>query len=417
MDLNKIQKARFIPMKSDYGFKKTFANESNTLFLRTAIQALIQSPYVIEKVELSRNEFPGLTLDSRGGIYDLICTDEHQNVFIVEIQLTYYKHFVQRSKFYAFHKFNTQIQKGDFKYQNLTKIYAIGFLAKNIFPYKNYYHFSQLKNQKGQIIDDQMFHIIVEMDKFTKQESEIQTTLDKLIYTVKNIGEITEPIKFPKFWTEEWIQVAIKELDKGIYSSEERSVIEMALAKEASIVEMIEEEREERKKLEREKFIIEHEKTKAEQEKAKAEQEKAKAEQEKAKAEQEKVKAKQEKVKAEQEKDKAEQEKDKAEQEKVKAEQEKVKAEQEKDKTEQEKIRVEQEKDKTEQEKIRVEQEKDKIVQEKDKIVQAKLDQERIAIERMIQLNLLPLEQIAEIQGVDLERVLQIQKKLNQEKS
>ena len=353
MNLEQIRKSRFIPMKSDYGFKKTFANESNTLFLRTAIQALIQSPHMIEKVELSRNEFPGLTTDSRGGIYDLICTDEHKNVFIVEIQLTYYKHFVQRSKFYAFHNFNTQIQKGDFKYQNLTKIYAIGFLAKNIFSYKDYYHFSQLKNQKGQIIDDQMFHIIVEMDKFTKKESEIHTTLDKLIYTVKNIGEIIEPIKFPKFWTEEWIQVAIQELDKGIYSLDERRAIEMALAKEASIVEMIEEEREERKKLEKERIILEHEI-----------------------------------VKAEKEKNKAKEEIDK----------------------------ISQEKDKISQEKDKISQEKDKISQEKNTLEQAKFDQERVAIEKMIQLNLLSLEQIAEVQGVDLEKVLEIQKKLNQKR-
>lgn len=33
----------FIPIISDYGFKATFGNESNTLFLRRALQAFIKS--------------------------------------------------------------------------------------------------------------------------------------------------------------------------------------------------------------------------------------------------------------------------------------------------------------------------------------------------------------------------------------
>lgn len=67
---------QFISILSDYRFKLTFANEQNTLFLRKSIQALIQSPTPIQEVVLSRNEFEGITQESLGGLYDLICTDE-----------------------------------------------------------------------------------------------------------------------------------------------------------------------------------------------------------------------------------------------------------------------------------------------------------------------------------------------------
>ena len=56
---------QFIPLLSDYGFKATFGNETNSLFLRTALQALIKSPVPIRELHLEKNAFEALTQDSR----------------------------------------------------------------------------------------------------------------------------------------------------------------------------------------------------------------------------------------------------------------------------------------------------------------------------------------------------------------
>ena len=72
---------KFISLLSDYGFKVAFADESNTLFLRKALQALIKSDTPIKKVKFLRNEFIGLTEESRGGVFDLICEDEKLRTF------------------------------------------------------------------------------------------------------------------------------------------------------------------------------------------------------------------------------------------------------------------------------------------------------------------------------------------------
>ena len=45
-----MEQGPFIPLISDYGFKATFGNETNDLFLRTALQALIKSPVPIREV-------------------------------------------------------------------------------------------------------------------------------------------------------------------------------------------------------------------------------------------------------------------------------------------------------------------------------------------------------------------------------
>ncbi|CAN5132008.1 Rpn family recombination-promoting nuclease/putative transposase [soil metagenome] len=225
---------RFISILSDYGFKVTFGNESDTRFLRRALQALIQSPVAIAKVEFIESEIPGLTKDSRSGIYDIACVDETGNQFIVEMQLSKYADFIQRMKFYSFYRLNTLIRKGKYRFEGLPKIYCIGILAVNIFSHiTDYHNIAILKNEKGELIDDQTTFITVELAKFKKRLTSVQTDLDKLIYTMKTIHKATKPKQFPQFWNEEWLEAAIKELDTRAMTPEKRMAYEMTISANA----------------------------------------------------------------------------------------------------------------------------------------------------------------------------------------
>lgn len=222
MELLPTESPRFIPITSDYGFKATFGNESDTLFLRTALQALIKSKVPISDVQFDKNAFEGLTVDGRSGIYDLACVDENGNQFIVEMQLGHAPNFIQRLKFYALHKFNTLVERGQFAYENLPNIYCIAFLEKNILPLAGYHTVANLRNEAGDLIDKQMTFITVELAKFDKPENEVLIDLDKLIYTMKTVHKITEPTQYPAFWNEEWLKRAIEELDTRRMTPEER---------------------------------------------------------------------------------------------------------------------------------------------------------------------------------------------------
>jgi predicted transposase/invertase (TIGR01784 family) len=229
---------RFISILSDYGFKVTFGNESDTRFLRRALQALIQSPVAIAGVEFIESEIPGLTKDSRSGIYDIACVDETGNQFIVEMQLSKYPDFIQRMKFYSFYRLNTLIRKGKYKFEGLPKIYCIGILAANIFPnVADYHNVATLRNEKGELIDDQTTFITVELAKFKKRLANVQTDLDKLIYTMKTTHKATKPKQFPQFWNEEWLEVAIKELDTRQMTPEKRMAYEMTVSANALAIE------------------------------------------------------------------------------------------------------------------------------------------------------------------------------------
>ena len=226
--------ARFISILSDYGFKATFGNESDTTFLKKALQALIDSPTPIKSVEFGKNEMISLTGDSRSGIYDIACVDENENHFIVEMQLSEYPEFIQRMKFYALHRFNTLGKKGKYKFENIPKIYCIGILAVDIFPQiSDYHNIAILRNAKSEIIDDQMAFVTVELAKFTKQLADIQTDLDKLIYTMKTLHTVTEQTQFPQFWDEEWLDKAIHELDTRAMTPEQKLSYEMVISANA----------------------------------------------------------------------------------------------------------------------------------------------------------------------------------------
>ncbi len=228
---------RFIPLISDYGFKATFGNEANSLFLRRALQALIQTETPIEQVTFLPNELSRLTRDSRGGIYDLACTDAAGNFFIVEMQLSQYPEFIQRMKFYSLYRFNTLVKKGDYTFEGLPRIYCIGILAANIFPAIAAYHnMAVLRNQHGELIDEQTTFVTVELAKFTKSLSEVISDLDKLLYTMKTLHTVTDPSQYPKFWNEDWLKLAISELDKRAMSPEELLDYEMTLSANALAV-------------------------------------------------------------------------------------------------------------------------------------------------------------------------------------
>lgn len=228
------ENGRFISILSDYGFKATFGNESDTRFLRKALQTLINSPVAIKEVVFTQNEIRGLTKDSRGGIYDLTCTDETGNQFIVEMQLSEYPEFIQRMKFYSLYRLNTLIRKGEYKFEGLPKIYCVGILATTILPtITDYHNVATLRNDKGELIDDQTSFITLELDKFGKGLADIETDLDKLIYTMKTLHTLTDPIQFPPFWDEEWLKVAIRELDTRAMTPEQRLAYEMTISANA----------------------------------------------------------------------------------------------------------------------------------------------------------------------------------------
>ena len=126
-------------------------------------------------------------------------------------------------------------------------IYSIGILAKGIYPNSElYYHYGTLRNQAWELLDNQIVYIIIiEIDKFNKQESELESDLDKLIFLMKHLHKVESKDQLPPFLDEEWLESALEKLDKMQMGSEQRMLYEMAISRKVAIAERLRREREE----------------------------------------------------------------------------------------------------------------------------------------------------------------------------
>jgi hypothetical protein len=76
----------------------------------------------------------------------------------------------------------------------------------------------------------------VETQTKGRQEADCQTDLQKLIYTMRTVHTVTQPTQFPKFWDEEWLKVAIDELDSRKMTPDEKASLEILIARNAEAV-------------------------------------------------------------------------------------------------------------------------------------------------------------------------------------
>lgn len=251
--MSELTPTGFIPFTSDYGFKVTFGNEKNTVFLKRALQALLQLPYAISEITFSKTTFEGLLEESRSGIYDMICTDEDGDTFIVEMQGQAKSFFLNRLQFYAFQRFDNLVKKGkfDFNINIKEKIYCIAILGTNISDVPTFHNTIFLKNQDGIEFSNAIQYVTVELEKFNLSAEEVQTDLEKLIFTIKNAHKMTTTAEKPLFWEEDWLNIPMGELDIRTMSPERYEAYQYWLVHQADMARF---EREQKERIEKSKI-------------------------------------------------------------------------------------------------------------------------------------------------------------------
>ena len=117
---------RYIPLTSDYGFKRIFANPEHPHILINFIETVIPT-LSIQSVELldttSIQPFP----DDRMSIFDVYCTLDDGSHVIVEMQNIKQAFYIDRSVLYASNVISRQAQKGPWNYA-LPPVYVISVL-------------------------------------------------------------------------------------------------------------------------------------------------------------------------------------------------------------------------------------------------------------------------------------------------
>ncbi|MCV6637236.1 Rpn family recombination-promoting nuclease/putative transposase [Candidatus Albibeggiatoa sp. nov. NOAA] len=185
---------KYINLFTDYGFKKIFGEEPNKDLLIGFLNALLDKQEHITDLTYLKNEQLGRNQGERRAIYDLYCSNDRGEKFIVEIQRVKQQYFKDRSLYYSTFAIQEQARKGDdWKYQ-LKHVYTIGILD---FQFDDntpeFHHHVQLVEVNTQrIFYDKLTFIYLEIPKFNKALSELKNDYEKWLFAFKNLHKLSD---------------------------------------------------------------------------------------------------------------------------------------------------------------------------------------------------------------------------------
>jgi predicted transposase/invertase (TIGR01784 family) len=187
---------RYIDPLVDFAFKKIFGSEPNKDLLISFLNEVFRGRKHIVDLTYDKNEHPGEIKDEGAAIFDLHCTGKHGESFLIEIQRGRQGNFKDRALFYTSRVISGQAPKGkrsEWAY-NLTEVYLVALLEDFTMQISNsteYLHDICLCNRDtGEIFYDKLGYTYIELRKFVKTESELETDLDKWLYVLKNMTQM-----------------------------------------------------------------------------------------------------------------------------------------------------------------------------------------------------------------------------------
>ncbi|MDT3739265.1 MAG: Rpn family recombination-promoting nuclease/putative transposase [Candidatus Kapabacteria bacterium] len=223
-------KEKYINPFTDFGFKKLFGTEVNKFLLIDFLNELIRERGKITDITYLRNEHLGLSAYDRRSIFDIYCENERGEKFIVEMQKAKQNYFKDRSLFYATFPIREQAVSGDWNFE-LKAVYTIGILDFVFDENKNdkdylHHEVKLMEVNKKEVFYDKLTMIYLEMPKFNKHESELETHFDKWLYVLKNLPNLQQrPIRLQEKVFQNLFKVAeIAKFDKQEMSDYESSL-------------------------------------------------------------------------------------------------------------------------------------------------------------------------------------------------
>ena len=119
----------FIDPLTDYGFKYLFGREPNKDLLIDFLNELFNGRKVITDLIYSKNERSGNGRpQSRKMMFDLTCTGESGEQFIIEVQRIHQQYFKDRAVYYSSRLIHDQAPQGDKWDYSLKEVYFIGLM-------------------------------------------------------------------------------------------------------------------------------------------------------------------------------------------------------------------------------------------------------------------------------------------------
>ncbi len=186
---------KYINLFTDFGFKKIFGEESNKDLLISFLNELLRDREKIVDLTYLNNEHVGKSDRDRKAVFDLYCTNEKDEKFIVEVQRVKQQFFKDRSLYYSTFAIQEQARKGkDWMYE-LRNVYTIGILDFEFddSDENHFYHNVKLmETTTKKVFYDKLTFVFLEIPKFDKQLGELENDYEKWLFAFKNLHKLAD---------------------------------------------------------------------------------------------------------------------------------------------------------------------------------------------------------------------------------
>lgn len=243
---------QFVDMTNDIAFRKIFGNENKKIILISFLNAVLKlegNSHIVEVEILNPYQLP-IIKNLKASIIDVRARDKQGNTYIVEMQVSEPDGLDKRLLYYVSKDYSQQIESGQ-QYPKLRPVIFIGifdFLFTQGTKYLSHHAVCDVEDGE-RVIKDMDFYFI-ELPKFDKTLSELETITDKWIYFIKEAENLDV---IPENVDDEGLRAAYNEANKHSWTKEDLDAYdysEMRVQDERGKIELAEKKGEDKKEVE-----------------------------------------------------------------------------------------------------------------------------------------------------------------------
>ena len=131
----KPREPKYLSPRNDTSFHKIFAHQDRRLVLIAFLNGVLdlQGEKRIKEVQICDSRLSPLKGGKKKGCIDLICTDQREETFLIEVQPLPFPFFHKRILWYTNHLYVNQLEEGK-SYSTLQAVHFLGILDHTLFP-------------------------------------------------------------------------------------------------------------------------------------------------------------------------------------------------------------------------------------------------------------------------------------------
>ena len=192
--------AKFINPFTDWGFKHIFGRDISKDLLIDFLNGLFAGKMRITNLNFCNTEQIPETNDDRNVVFDLFCTTDNGERFIVEMQNRSQTYFIDRAIFYTSQAISNQAPVGEWDY-HLTPVITVCFMNFVAFgkekggsrgrkkEYDAPFRVDMIlaDEKTGKRLSDKMHFSFLQLPVFQKEEDECENDFERWIYILNNM--------------------------------------------------------------------------------------------------------------------------------------------------------------------------------------------------------------------------------------